>query len=133
MTAKDAEIDILARTIWGEARNQQRRGMEAVAQVILNRVAARRWPNDIVGVVKQAFQFSVWNARDPNRPKMLAVTTRDAQFRLAMQVARAAVEGTLTNHVGKSDHYHTARVNPAWSRGKTPTVIIGDHKFFTLG
>lgn len=137
MSAKDAEIDLLARTLFGEARGEiareGRRAYEAVAQVILNRVAARRWPNDIKGVILQALQFSVWNARDPNRPKMLAVTARDREFKLALEVARAAVEGTLPNHVGKSDHYHTRRVNPSWSRGKTPVVVIGNHKFFHLG
>ena len=31
--------DTLARTIWGEARNESDTGMEAVAMVVLNRVA----------------------------------------------------------------------------------------------
>ena len=41
--AKSDPVDILARTIWGEARNQDRVGMEAVASVILHRARNPRW------------------------------------------------------------------------------------------
>lgn len=50
---KEMEIDVLARTLWGEARGEGSTGMEAVASVILNRVevAKRRghywWGNKI--------------------------------------------------------------------------------------
>ena len=33
----DKAIDVLARTIWGEARGEPLRGQEAVAHVVLNR------------------------------------------------------------------------------------------------
>ncbi len=35
----DRDIDVLARTIYGEARGESISGMEAVASVVLNRVA----------------------------------------------------------------------------------------------
>ena len=35
---KNLEIDVLARTLWGEARGEGTAGMQAVASVILNRV-----------------------------------------------------------------------------------------------
>jgi spore germination cell wall hydrolase CwlJ-like protein len=106
--------------------------MELVANVIQNRVRDRRWPNNIAGVAKQPWQFSVWNARDPNRPQMLRVTENNAQFRIAMEIARQAVAGTLSDHSRQSNHYHTHAVRPAWSRGKTPVLIHGNHRFFRL-
>ena len=35
-------VDVLARTMWGEARGQPKAGLEAVANVILNRVSVAR-------------------------------------------------------------------------------------------
>ena len=39
----DADVDIMARTLWGEARNQGKEGMEAVACVIMNRFNENIW------------------------------------------------------------------------------------------
>jgi len=35
---RELEIDVLARTLWGEARGEGTTGLEAVANVVLNRV-----------------------------------------------------------------------------------------------
>ena len=37
------QADIMARTIYGEARGEGQRGMQAVANVIMNRVKAGSW------------------------------------------------------------------------------------------
>ena len=37
------EIDTLARTIWGEARGEGSAGMQAVANVVMNRAAIGGW------------------------------------------------------------------------------------------
>src|SRR3546814_13540556 len=72
---ESAAIDVLARTVWGEARGESVRGMEAVASVVVNRVrrAIARggywWGNDVVGVCLRPCQFSCWADGDPNRPE----------------------------------------------------------------
>jgi spore germination cell wall hydrolase CwlJ-like protein len=125
--------DAMARTLWGEARGEGRRGMEAVASVIMNRVRdPRRWPHDVTSVVHQPLQFSAWNRGDPNRPRMLAVTTADPQFRIATDISASAIAGTLHDATGGANHFHTHAVNPVWSRGVRPTAIIGNHRFFRL-
>lgn len=43
MPEADASVDVVARTIWGEARREGATGMQAVACVIANRVAAPGW------------------------------------------------------------------------------------------
>ena len=59
MTATAA--DTLARTLWGEARNQGQCGMAAVAHVVLNRAAHPRWwGHDIISVCRAPEQFSCW-------------------------------------------------------------------------
>lgn len=132
MTASDP-VDVLARTLWGEARGEGREGMHAVANVIMNRVKhPKRWHNDVVGVCQAPKQFSCWNKSDPNRAKLLAVTAYDPQFRIALEIAQAAVDGELEDITKGADHYHTHAVSPSWSRGQEPVAMIGNHRFFRL-
>lgn len=127
------QVDILARTLWGEARGEGQRGMEAVAAVIMNRARhPTRWPNDPAGVAQQPWQFSAWNAGDPNRPLMQRVTSQDPQFHAALAIARRAIRGELTDPTGGANHFHTHAVAPSWSRGQTPVLILGGHRFFRL-
>ena len=55
----DRDIDVLARTIYGEARGESISGMEAVASVVLNRVAFSKrrrrywWGNTITEVCRK--------------------------------------------------------------------------------
>ena len=132
MSSIEEVIDTLARTLWAEARGEGTRGMHAVANVVMNRVAARRWANDVIGVIKQPRQFSPWTRTDPQHSRMLAVTVADPQFREAQAIAMKAVLGDLEDITGGADHFHTRTVSPAWSRGRTPVAEIGRHVFFRL-
>jgi hypothetical protein len=126
-------VDVFARTLWGEARGEGQPGIEGVASVVLNR--ARRgprywWGGTVVDVCKRPFQFSCWNPNDPNRARLLAVGATDVAFRLCLDVARAAVAGTLADPTSGATHYHVASMLPAWARGKTPCARIGSHVFY---
>ncbi|OKH89136.1 cell wall hydrolase [Thalassospira sp. TSL5-1] len=129
-------VDILARTLYGEARGEELAGIEAVAAVIVNRVAFAKarggywWGNDIVSVCLKKGQFSCWNAGDPNREKLLRVNDRDPAFRLCRRVARRALEGRLPDLVQGATHYHTAQSDPWWARGHVPLCDIGNHVFY---
>src|SRR3546814_9887201 len=58
-------VDLLARTIWGEARGEPVRGMEAVAAVVMNRVARPGWwGRTVASVCTKAYQFACWNEDD---------------------------------------------------------------------
>lgn len=129
--------EVLARTLWGEARGEKLDGIEAVASVILNRVARAQarggrywWGDDIAGVCLRPWQFSCWNATDPNRDKLLAVTEANRAFRTCLGVADRAIAGTLEDRTKGAMHYHTRAVTPSWSRGKTPCAVIGGHLFY---
>lgn len=83
------DTDILARTIYGEARGESISGQEAIASVILNRVAfAKRrgrywWGNTIAGVCLAPWQFSCWNENDPNRKIIERADDADIGFAFA--------------------------------------------------
>lgn len=133
---RDAAIDTLARTLWGEARGEPVRGIEAVAAVVVNRalIARRRggfwWGDTVVGVCRKPFQFSCWNADDPNLPKLTAVTEADPAFAVCLRIARRAVAGALPDPTGGCTHYHARNVHPAWARGHVPRAEFGTHLFY---
>ncbi|OJX79898.1 cell wall hydrolase [Magnetospirillum sp. 64-120] len=130
-------VDILARTLWGEARGEKVRGVEAVAALVLNRVKRAQsrggrywWGATIQQVCLKPWQFSCWNQGDPNRAKLERVTEQDRMFRVCLRVARRAAAGVLDDPTGGATHYHTSQVAPPWARGRTPSAIIGNHLFY---
>jgi len=151
-TPSDTDIDILARTLWGEARGEPDEGVEAVAAVILNRRAAARdylakrpdrsrhplFGSGALAAVCLANpearwrQFSCWNTGDPNRAKLEKVTeVGDARFRFCLDVARRAVAGSVVDKTGGATHYHDRRIaDPTWTVGAIFTVEIGHHRFY---
>ena len=128
------EIDIVAATLWGEARNQGEQGMRAVASVIENRrQKGYRHKTSAAAVCLDPWQFSCWNANDPNLARMRRLASQpDAQYLLARQIAAEVQQRTLDDITRKARHYYAASLRPPayWSRGKTPCVVIGDHLFF---
>lgn len=125
-------LEIVARTIWGEARGQGVDTMTAVACVIMNRARRPRWWGaDPVDVCLHPYQFSCWLPDDPNRAKLLAVTEADDQFLEAIQIAQRALCGVLTDPTGNADSYY-AESSPApdWTIGAAYTVTIGGMKFY---
>lgn len=127
----NAEIDLLARTIWGEARGEGTQGMHAVANVIMNRVKKGGWYGATVqDVVLKPYQFSVWNKDDPNREKALSVTVADSQFWTAKKLASLAYNGQLDDITGGAINYHANYVNPSWAASMKKTATIGKHIFY---
>ncbi len=121
----------LASAIYFEARGEPVRGQIAVAQVVLNRVFSRFYPNDVCGVVYQnahrrhACQFSF--ACDGQGEE---VNNAGAWGR-AMRVAKGALDGKLwLPEIGKATHYHADWVRPWWVRTMKKVHELGVHTFY---
>lgn len=124
-------LDVLARTIWGEARGEGRAGMQAVACAILNRAKDPGWwGRSVAEVCLKPWQFSCWLESDPNRAKLLAVTAQDRQFAQALDLAQAALAGDLADYTFGATHYHMVEIAPGWASGHTPCAVIGRHAFY---
>lgn len=126
-------LDILARTLWGEARGESPAGLRGVAAVILNRANRRPpwwWGSSVEEVCTKPFQFSCWNIADANRAKLLAVTTSDAAFRDCLLIAHEALTDRLEDRTAGATHYHHASMVPVWAVGRTPCIEIGRHRFY---
>jgi N-acetylmuramoyl-L-alanine amidase len=124
------QIGCAARTVWGEARGEGAAGMAAVAHVLLNRVKDGRWGNTLAAVCLAPWQFSCWNAGDPNRRKMLELDETDALFTECVAAVGNAPSMDDPTH-GATHYYNPAGVitTPAWVAGATPTAKVGHHLF----
>ena len=127
--------EILARTIWGEARNQGAEGMQAVANTVMNRVVRGGWwGSTITGVCLKPWQFSCWNADDPNRAKLLSVTDADPQFAEALGIAQQAIDGDLQDITGGATSYKVSSLAwpTSWGEKIDPICEIGSQSFYNL-
>ena len=131
----DQAIDVLARTVWGEARGCGYAGMSHVAMVVMNRVNHPRWwGHDVVSVCQAPYQFSCWLRSDPNRSKLLAVTDSDPVFNQALNIAVAAVAGTLQDVTDGADSYYAISMAspPSWTERATKTFADNWHAFYRV-
>ncbi|MEM7236281.1 MAG: cell wall hydrolase [Pseudomonadota bacterium] len=131
--ARTDEWSCLTEALYFEARGETLVGQVAVAEVILNRVDSRRYPNSVCGVVQQGensgkgCQFSY---RCDGRSD--AMGERQARDRVG-QVAWVMLQGKPRILTGDATHYHTRAVRPRWSKKLVRTARIGDHIFYRLG
>ena len=137
----DNDLDILARTIYGEARGEGLAGMEAVACVIMNRYKARKWYTgyivqdgkkvpSVAQTCLKRYQFSCWNKNDPNAEKIKNVTTENVLFRRCLRVAERALAGQIKDLTDGATYYHTKQIKPVWAKGQTPCFALGNHLFY---
>lgn len=127
---KARALQCLSLAVYYEAASESQAGQEAVAQVVLNRVAHPAYPNSICGVVFQGserktgcqFTFTCDGAmaRRPSR----------SGWARAQSVALAALAGHVYRPVGLATHYHTHAVNPYWASSLTYIGSIGAHRFY---
>lgn len=134
LTNDDEQIEYMARTMWGEARGEGATGMRAVGHVIMNRVKAGSWygltPKEVV--LKKS-QFSCWNENDPNRAKLLTVTTADSNYALALSLAKAIYAGTMPDITNGATNYlalGSLSTVPSWVSKMTQVAEIGNHTFY---
>ena len=133
---KAEEVDILARTIFGEARGETLSGQEAIASVVLNRVAIAQkrkgywWGSSIIEVCKKPYQFSCWNPKDNNYQLLIKDLSSDKSFSVCCRIAKRAIGGVLPDRTLGATHYHVRNLRPRWSIGKIPCTEIGNHIFY---
>ena len=61
---------------------------------------------------------------------MLTVDETDEQFKIALEVSKGVIEGTLPDNTNGATHYHTKQVNPYWADKTKQVATIGNHKFY---
>jgi spore germination cell wall hydrolase CwlJ-like protein len=127
----DKELWCMATAIYFEARGETYRGQVAVAQVVMNRVGHKLYPNSICGVVFQnqskrnACQFSFACDGIPEK------INDQKSWKQAQQIASEVVSGKeYLTEVGYATHYHATYVRPHWAPRMTKLTKIGLHVFY---
>jgi len=114
-------VDILARTLLGEAEVNDIADAKAIASVVMNRVRHRRWPNEVPGVCLQKLQFSCWNPNDPSRKRIVAAKRGEPWFNKCIEIAEAYAEGGAPDITHGATHYFATWIKaPKWAKGKVP-------------
>lgn len=140
--AKDALM--LAKTMWGEARQHGVSGMNAVGHVIANRARAEK-PSFGLGIKGVAlkknaagvYQFSCWNPRDPNRAKLANIDNlpKDSPDYKAWQEAKklavSIMNGKSADPTRGATFYHTTAIKPYWAAPEKYSATVGNHIFYT--
>ena len=126
MTQDDYNKSLLALTLWREAGGEGYVGMQAVGNVIRNRVVNGNWSQ----VLSAKWQFSSLTAPgDPMLVKWPAPT--DGSWQTAMEIAQDTYDGTLADITYGATHYfNPSVVLPSWAASMTKVASIGHHDFY---
>ncbi len=114
----DADINLLARLIYGEARGESYVGQVAVGAVVMNRIKSASFPNTMAGVIYQRFAFT---AVDDGQINLTPNAT-------ARKAAQDAMNGWDPSY-GALYYYNPATATSAWIFSRKTTVTIGNHVF----
>jgi Cell Wall Hydrolase len=100
------DLVFLAKTLYGEARNQNDATKVGVAWTLVNRARRRTWYGKTVReCALKPHQYTCWSAGDPNRAKLLIPLEREAWLaclRAAYAVLVEGVEHTWPEPPGSS-------------------------------
>ena len=120
----------LAEAVYYEARSETKAGQKAVAEVVLNRVKSKHYPNSVCGVVYQGAERSTGCQFTFTCDGSTAKEPKGPLWDRSEDVATLALTGAMTPLTGKATHYHTTQVNPHWASNMRPTRLIGSHQFY---
>ena len=114
----DADINLLARLIYGEARGESYVGQVAVGAVVMNRIKSPSFPNTMAGVIYQKYAFT---AVDDGQINLTPNAT-------ARKAALDAMNGWDPSY-GAIYYYNPATATSQWIFTRKTTVTIGRHVF----
>lgn len=122
------ELDLLARLVYAEAKGEIYEGQVAVAASVLNRVLHPDYPNSLSGVINEVVVSG--GKRYYQYEPVLNGTIEIP----ASQTAKNAVSDALAGwdpSLGATGFFAPKKVGPSsWVWSRTPTVTIGNHRFF---
>lgn len=130
----------LAMNVYYEARGEGVAGQMAVAQVTMNRVKDKRFPNTVCGVVTQHKQFSWTNTmlvkgnyygRIGYKLKPAYFPKNERAWESSVRVARMVINGEVADITNGAIFYHEKSISPYWQPGRQSYVAeVGNHIFY---
>jgi len=134
LSVSKADMVCMALNDYWEARGETMAGRLAVAQVVLNRVEDRRFPDNICDVVKHSrswrlhrCQFSWYCDGRSDVPRNVAAWERSLS--LATSILQAGFE--RQDKTLGALWYHADYVSPGWATRLHESKRLGSHIFYT--
>jgi hypothetical protein len=127
---QERAVRCLTDAIYYEAANEPEEGQRAVAQVVVNRVRDKHFPQSICGVVYEGWerrtgcQFSFVCDGSIHRRH-----ADSADWDRLRPLAEQALSGHVEPEVGTATHYYAVYVRPNWLRSVAQITEIGKHVF----
>ena len=152
----DRDHECMAKNIYFEARSDNMAGQFAVADVVLNRVKDKRYPNTVCDVIYEGPVKELWKTKqDPNLPASereyiplrhrcqfswycdgkkdtIPKYDNDAWERAKLVAGYILYSGEYRGITEGATHYHATYVKPKWrhDRGMNLVGRIGSHIFY---
>lgn len=113
--ASAVQVECLAKNIYHEARGQSKQGQIAVANVVLNRVESKKFPNDACSVINQrtrrVCQFSwVCGGKKPIHEKGAWNKALELAKRIYNRDVQDVTDGALFFKVGSYHNRMTTKI-----------------------
>lgn len=123
-----AELDLLARLVYAEAKGEKYEGQVAVAASVLNRVLHPDYPSSLSGVINQVV------IQGGKKYYQYEPVLNGSIYTPANQVAKDSVTDALAGwdpSLGATGFFAPKKVGPSsWVWTRPATVTIGNHRFF---
>ncbi|KJK08320.1 MULTISPECIES: cell wall hydrolase [unclassified Pseudomonas] len=127
--ALDDAITCMARSIYWESKGGKSSDMQAVANVVMNRLGHEGFPDTVCGVVKQGSetgncQFSWWcDGRSDS-------VQEETRYSIAKEIARKALNRQLDDRTQGALYFHDRNVSPNWAHAYVKTTETSDFLFY---
>lgn len=133
------DLDILARTLYGEIRSGTMTAIDAVAWVARNRASwtpAAWWGSTIKQVCLKPSQFSCWNpsGSQSQREALVNLDVANLHYQYMYSCAKQVLSGAVPDPTGGCTIYKVTGTHASWDNavaGVAP-VIVGPHSFWRL-
>lgn len=135
LTGRNFDVAVVTCTLWREARGEGRKGIEAVASVIANRMRERNL--SAMEVCLEKGQFSCWRSDEVVTPtsgffrkdKSNLSAEESKVWDFCLRIAVALVNGRFTPRISANHYYNPSKCRPSWGRKMKSVTVIGRHRF----
>jgi hypothetical protein len=133
------QLDLLVRTMYGEAASEPADGQAAVASVILNRLKqGDRYGGDTIEeIVKAPKQFEPWGNAN-TRSRMMSLAPTSPRYQTLSGIAQRVASGEIPDPTGGATHFANEAIVrqrrggtvPSWMAKMPVAGKIGNHTFY---
>lgn len=121
------EIELTAAILVAEAGGESNIGMEAVFEVILNRMHHKHVSMGKIVIERNAFSSYINYRKNPSL--FIAKNRKHPHYAEAISIV---LNHKKTNLIGNCNFFHEYQIKPRWTKGHKYKIRIGKHLFYIL-